>query len=142
MDLQSWRTFSMINGSETRPESAEPRWNERVQKDGLSSMIVAFGHGDGGGGPTATTEYLRRAKNWKVRPGRACPHPLNSSKDAEKKGIPSVRYVGELLISGHEERILTGAHEEILRAKRIRSTRSGILERCSREHGKIPISAP
>jgi len=36
----------------TDPNSLNRRWRERVQKDGLKEMVVAFGWGDGGGGPT------------------------------------------------------------------------------------------
>ena len=89
-------------GSETRPEALNRRWNERVQKDGLSSLIVAFGHGDGGGGPTRDhLEYLRRAKNLEGAPRTCMASPIEFFKDAEKKGIPSVRYVGELYFQAH-----------------------------------------
>jgi alpha-mannosidase len=89
-------------GSETRPEALNRRWNERVQKDGLSSLIVAFGHGDGGGGPTRDhLEFLRRAKNLEGVPRTLMASPIDFFKDAEVKGIPSARYVGELYFQAH-----------------------------------------
>jgi alpha-mannosidase len=89
-------------GSETRPEALNRRWNERVQKDGLSSLIVAFGHGDGGGGPTRDhLEFLRRAKNLEGNPRTQMASPIDFFKDAEAKGIPSARYVGELYFQAH-----------------------------------------
>jgi alpha-mannosidase len=89
-------------GSETRPEALNRRWNERVQKDGLSSLIVAFGHGDGGGGPTRDhLEFLRRAKNLEGNPKTRMASPIDFFKDAEAKGIPSARYVGELYFQAH-----------------------------------------
>ncbi len=89
-------------GSETRPEALNRRWNERVQKDGLSSLIVAFGHGDGGGGPTRDhLEFLRRARNLEGTPRTRMASPIDFFKDAEAKGIPSARYVGELYFQAH-----------------------------------------
>ncbi len=89
-------------GSETRPEALNRRWNERVQKDGLSSLIVAFGHGDGGGGPTRDhLEFLRRANNLEGVPRTRMASPIDFFKDVEAKGIPSARYVGELYFQAH-----------------------------------------
>jgi alpha-mannosidase len=53
--------------SQVRPKSVLERWNTRLQKNGISSMILAFGWGDGGGGPTRDhLEYLKPgAKTWK-----------------------------------------------------------------------------
>jgi alpha-mannosidase len=88
--------------SETNPECLNQRWSERVQKDGISSMVVAFGWGDGGGGPTRHhLEFLRRSKNLEGVPRTRMSSPVEFFKDVEKKGIPNVRYVGELYFQAH-----------------------------------------
>ena len=88
--------------SETRPEALNRRWTERVQKGGLSSLLVAFGHGDGGGGPTRDhLEYLCRTRNLEGLPKTRMASPIDFFQDAEAKGIPSARYVGELYFQAH-----------------------------------------
>ena len=60
--------------SQTRPGNILDRWETRFQKDGIHSMLLAFGWGDGGGGPTRDhLEFLSRAKDLEGLPqGKAC----------------------------------------------------------------------
>ena len=50
--------------SETKPSFLLDRWETRLQIDGIRTMLLSFGWGDGGGGPTRDhLEFLSRAKN-------------------------------------------------------------------------------
>jgi len=58
--------FSDYN-SPTRPGDLLDRWETRLQKDGINSILVAFGWGDGGGvRPVITWNSWRDLKIWKV----------------------------------------------------------------------------
>ena len=47
-----------------RPNAIFQRWNTRLQKNNIDSMVLSFGWGDGGGGPTRDhLEYYRRARD-------------------------------------------------------------------------------
>ncbi len=90
--------------SQTDPNDADASaGSERVQKDGISTILLAFGYGDGGGGPTRDhLEFLRRA----TRPGRAAarcrwPRPSSSSRIRSAAACPTERYVGELYFQAH-----------------------------------------
>jgi alpha-mannosidase len=88
--------------SVTRPEEIIKRWNERVQKDGISTRLYPFGWGDGGGGPERDhLEYLRRTKNLEGVPKMQMRAPVEFFKDLEKRGILDVVYVGELYFQEH-----------------------------------------
>lgn len=88
--------------SETHPGELHQRWVERVQKDNLSSMLVAFGWGDGGGGPTRDhVEFLRRAGNLEGVPRTKMASPVEFFHDLEKSAIPPTKYVGELYFQAH-----------------------------------------
>ncbi|SFQ38196.1 alpha-mannosidase [Caldicoprobacter faecalis] len=88
--------------SHTNPATLIQRWNERVQKDGISTRLLPFGHGDGGGGPTRDhLEYLRRCKDLEGVPRTKICHPLEFFHDLEKRGFPENRYVGELYFQAH-----------------------------------------
>jgi alpha-mannosidase len=110
-NLFTWRG---IDGSEvlahifndynsmTDPKSLNRRWRERVQKDGLKGMVVAFGWGDGGGGPTRDhLEFLRRASDLEGAPRTRMASPIEFFKDAEQEGVPDEHYVGELYFQAH-----------------------------------------
>lgn len=86
----------------TEPKDIISRWNERVQKDGISTRLFPFGHGDGGGGATRDhLEFLRRCKNLEGVPKTQMCHPVEFFEDQEKRGIPDARYVGELYFQAH-----------------------------------------
>lgn len=78
------------------------RWNERVQKDGFSTRLYPFGHGDGGGGPTRDhLEFARRLRNLEGAPQVRITAPQEYFADQEAKGWPQERYVGELYFQCH-----------------------------------------
>ncbi|MDD5672908.1 MAG: glycoside hydrolase family 38 C-terminal domain-containing protein [Chitinivibrionales bacterium] len=88
--------------SPTDPNALISRWNERVQKSGISTRLIPFGHGDGGGGATRDhLEFLRRSADLQGVPKTVMAHPCDFFRDQEKRGIPEARYVGELYFQGH-----------------------------------------
>jgi alpha-mannosidase len=88
--------------SHTDPASVIARWDERVQKNDISTRLFPFGYGDGGGGPTRDhLEYLRRLRDLEGVPRtRLCP-PTEFFKDLEARGLPEAHYVGELYLQCH-----------------------------------------
>ncbi|MCJ7736398.1 MAG: alpha-mannosidase, partial [Anaerolineae bacterium] len=88
--------------SEASPSFVADRWNGRVQKDGISSRLMPFGYGDGGGGPTRNhLEFLRREQDLEGLPRVRIASPIEFFKDQESSGIPDARYVGELYFQAH-----------------------------------------
>jgi len=88
--------------SHTDPASVIQRWSERVQKDGISTRLLPFGWGDGGGGPTRDhLEYIRRLRDLEGAPRVRMCSPVDYFKDQEARGWPEVRYVGELYLQCH-----------------------------------------
>jgi alpha-mannosidase len=88
--------------SHTRPAAVIRRWNERVQKDGISTRLFPFGYGDGGGGPTRDhLEFLRRERDLEGVPRVKIVSPIAYFKDQEARGWPAARYVGELYFQAH-----------------------------------------
>lgn len=86
----------------TNPKDVIQRWDERVQKDGFSSRLYPFGHGDGGGGPTREhLEYARRLNNLEGVPKFKIDDPMVFFKNQEEAGWPEARYVGELYFQVH-----------------------------------------
>ncbi len=107
-------TWEGIDGSEvlahifndynslTDPNALMQRWRQRVQKDGISTILLAFGYGDGGGGPTRNhLEFLRRAKDLEGLPRVRMASPIEFFRDQEQRGFPKERYVGELYFQAH-----------------------------------------
>ena len=89
-------------GGGTGPGEVIGRWNHRPQKDGLATMIYAFGHGDGGGGPTREhVEFILREANLEGMPRMRMAGPIEFFKDQEARGWPAARYVGELYFQAH-----------------------------------------
>ena len=88
--------------SQTRPNAIMDRWNSRLQKNGVKSLILAFGWGDGGGGPTRDhLEYLRRVKDLEGLPRVKISSPAEFFADLKQQGLPKERYVGELYFQAH-----------------------------------------
>ena len=88
--------------SQMRPSDVIQRWRERRQKDGLSTRLMPFGWGDGGGGPTADhLEFIRREGDLEGCPRVRLAGPVEYFKDLEKRGVPDVNYVGELYFQAH-----------------------------------------
>ncbi len=88
--------------SHTDPASLIERWRQRVQKDGISSRLVPFGYGDGGGGPTRNhLEFLRRMRDLQGVPRTRITSPNAFFHDLEREGVPDAHYVGELYYQMH-----------------------------------------
>jgi alpha-mannosidase len=65
-------------------------------------MILSFGHGDGGGGPTRDhLEFLQRAGNLEGMPRLRLASPAEFFQDLQQRGLPKERYVGELYFQAH-----------------------------------------
>jgi alpha-mannosidase len=93
--------FSDYN-SQTRPGDLLDRWETRLQKDGIYSILVAFGWGDGGGGPTRDhLEFLSRSKDLEGLPRVRLASPSEFLLDLRQHGLPKERYVGELYFQAH-----------------------------------------
>jgi alpha-mannosidase len=88
--------------SQTRPGNILDRWETRLQKDGIRSMLLAFGWGDGGGGPTRDhLEFLSREKDLEGLPRVKLSSPREFFADLNRRGLPKERYVGELYFQAH-----------------------------------------
>jgi alpha-mannosidase len=88
--------------SQTRPASLFERWNSRLQKNGIHSMLLPYGWGDGGGGPTRDhLEFLRRAHDLEGLPRLRPSSPAEFFADLAQHGLPKERYVGELYFQAH-----------------------------------------
>jgi alpha-mannosidase len=93
--------FSDYN-SQTRPGSLLDRWESRLQKDGIRSMMLAFGWGDGGGGPTRDhLEFLSRSIDLEGLPRVKFSSPAHFFSDLKQQRLPIERYVGELYFQAH-----------------------------------------
>jgi alpha-mannosidase len=87
---------------ETRPRSLLELWNTRLQSHGVKSMILAYGWGDGGGGPTRDhLEFLRRVHDLEGLPRVRIASPEEFFTDLERQGLPKERYMGELYFQAH-----------------------------------------
>jgi len=88
--------------SQTSPAAVIGRWRERVQKDGISTRMMPYGWGDGGGGPTRNhLEFLRREADLEGVPRTVQASPLDYFRDLEARGVPDITYVGELYYQCH-----------------------------------------
>jgi alpha-mannosidase len=88
--------------SQTRPGDLLNRWENRLQQDGIYSMLLAFGWGDGGGGPTRDhLEFLKRSSDLEGLPRVKLSSPANFFEDLKLHGLPKERYVGELYFQAH-----------------------------------------
>lgn len=107
-------TWEGIDGSEVlvhlhtnynspmNPAIVIKKWKDRVQKDGMSTRMMPFGFGDGGGGPTRDhLEFANRQKNLEGSPRVELSGPIEFFKDLEKRGFGDNRYVGELYFQCH-----------------------------------------
>lgn len=90
------------NNSPVDPETVIKRWNERRQKNDISTFLFPFGYGDGGGGPTRDhLEYVKRIRDLEGCPRTRMCHPNEFFEDIEKEGLPKNKYVGELYFQAH-----------------------------------------
>ncbi|RPJ42451.1 MAG: alpha-mannosidase, partial [Chloroflexi bacterium] len=73
----------------TRPNSVMDRWNTRLQKNNISTMIMAFGWGDGGGGPDRDhVEFLKRVRDLEGLPKVKPASPREFFEDLLQRGQP------------------------------------------------------
>ncbi|QTQ15913.1 alpha-mannosidase [Treponema parvum] len=86
------------------PETVAHSWDTYKQKNANSDLLLAFGYGDGGGGPTF--EMLENAKRLesfplmpKVRQEFALPYFERLEKHIKGKNVPT--WVGELYLEFH-----------------------------------------
>ncbi len=88
--------------SEMSPNHVMDRWTQRLQKNGINSLILAFGWGDGGGGPTRDhLEYYRRVRDLEGLPRVKMASPAEFFADLLQRGMVKDRYVGELYFQAH-----------------------------------------
>ena len=89
-------------GNYPSPESLIKNWNERLQKMNTFGQLLGFGYGDGGGGATREhLEFLRREHDLEGVPRVKYATPVQFFEDAKARGLPKVRYVGELYYPCH-----------------------------------------
>jgi alpha-mannosidase len=121
--------------SEMSPKHVIERWDDRVQKDGISTRLMPFGWGDGGGGPTRDhLEYTRREKDLEGCPRVKLAGPIEYFKDLEQRGAGDIRYVGELYFQAHR-----GTYTSQARTKR--GNRKGELALREAEAWSVAASA-
>ncbi len=97
--------------SHTRTQDLISKWNIRVQKENISSLLLAFGFGDGGGGATRShLEFLKRNKNLEGVPKAKIANPVEFFKDIEEHGLPEEKYVGELYYQYHRGALTSQAN--------------------------------
>ena len=94
--------FCTDYNSQTDPAAVAQRWSDRPQKDGITSRLMPFGHGDGGGGPTRDhLEFARRLGNLEGSPRVRLASPVDYFREQEKHAADLPRYVGELYYQSH-----------------------------------------
>jgi alpha-mannosidase len=96
--------YKKTYNGEMRPAAVVKSWEAYAQKDINNELIMAFGYGDGGGGPSK--EFLETAKRLKSFPGlprvrMQFPQEyfLNLGKRLKNKKVPE--WVGELYLEYH-----------------------------------------
>ncbi|MBN1262433.1 MAG: alpha-mannosidase, partial [Anaerolineae bacterium] len=89
-------------GYPTSPAHLIRAWRERAQSMGPVGLMLPFGYGDGGGGPTRDhLEFARRARDLEGAPCVRMASPRAFFEDLEARGGPQARYVGELYFQAH-----------------------------------------
>ncbi|MEM7720898.1 MAG: glycoside hydrolase family 38 C-terminal domain-containing protein [Pseudomonadota bacterium] len=94
--------------SDLTAEEVVGTWTRNTVKDRVNDMLIAYGYGDGGGGPT--DELIRKAKVWRAMPG--APQVIPSTvrrffETLEKKSDGLPVWQGEFYLEGHRG-VLTG----------------------------------
>ena len=115
--IDGTRVLSHIHNdynSQTNPATLITRWAERVQKDGISTRLVPYGWGDGGGGPTREhLEFLRRQRNLEGAPRTVQAPPAEYFHDQESRNATLPVYVGELYFQAHRGTYTTQARTKL-----------------------------
>ncbi|MEM9320080.1 MAG: glycoside hydrolase family 38 C-terminal domain-containing protein [Pseudomonadota bacterium] len=83
-------------------------WTRNTMKDRVQELLIAYGYGDGGGGPT--DELIRKAKAYEAMPGAPQVKPSTvrayfESLEAKAPNLPT--WQGEFYLEGHRG-VLTG----------------------------------
>jgi alpha-mannosidase len=94
--------------SDLTAEEVVGTWTRNTVKDRVHDMLIAYGYGDGGGGPT--DELIRKAKAYRAMPGAPQVVPSTVRRffetlEAKSEGLPVWR--GEFYLEGHRG-VLTG----------------------------------
>jgi alpha-mannosidase len=78
------------------------QWDERIQQQDISTRLVQFGYGDGGGGANRDDlEFLRRMGDLESVPRTEISSPIAYFEDLQERGMPDSRYLGELYYPAH-----------------------------------------
>jgi len=92
------------------PSFVIQQWKELVQKEGITTRLTQFGHGDGGGGANRDDmEFMRRLADLEGAPRTKHGSPIEYFEDQIEKGIPDAKYVGELYYPAHRGTYTTQA---------------------------------
>ncbi len=83
-------------------------WTRNTMKDRVKELLIAYGYGDGGGGPT--DDLIRKARAYRAMPGapRVMPSTVRAyfeSLEAQNPALPT--WQGEFYLEGHRG-VLTG----------------------------------
>ncbi len=110
------RLRDMYNGT-PNPEQLHIAWDNYHQKDVYPEVLMPFGYGDGGGGPTDDMlEFAARAKRYPGVPDTRQGPEERYFDGARKVGADLPSWVGELYLETHRGTYTT--HAEIKRANR------------------------
>lgn len=90
------------NNAVPSPEKLIERWeNDRVQTEGIDSLLYPFGYGDGGGGATREElELVRRCADLEGAPRLSYESPRAYFERLEQTGTDNV-FTGELYLAWH-----------------------------------------
>ncbi len=85
------------------PATVIKRWNDdRMQADGIRTLLFPFGFGDGGGGPTREhLEFASRLSDLEGAPRTKMSGPVEFFREVEREEPPGDVYVGELYFPEH-----------------------------------------
>ena len=103
MARSCWSICTTTTTHETDPASLILRWNAtRPERTTSPRVLLPFGWGDGGGGPTRDhLEYLARSADLEGMPLTRMAPPQAYFDDLAERGVPPARYVGELYFQCH-----------------------------------------
>lgn len=96
--------------TEMTPSKMFEKWSMNCEKEDVPAVMVAYGHGDGGGGATRIhTEYIKREKDLEGMPKVADKSPLEFFEYVAENCEINKEYVGELYYSAHRGSYTTQA---------------------------------